>query len=130
MKQIRLWRQRTRGFTYVPELVPLEPAHHTLCDDDNYPWLSQWQWYAITNDYNPPVRSVLWVSPVEYRIETTHRMIMTGYHGPDLCSHRLPRRDTLNNQRSNLYWQKHRTKGVSMNLPIGNTARRTCDVIE
>jgi hypothetical protein len=94
----------------VPEFVPLQPAQHTLCYDADYPWLSQWQWYLIPNDYNPLVRCVLWVSLIECRIETMHRMIMTAYHGPNLryTGHRDS--DTLNNQRSNLYWQKRRTK--------------------
>lgn len=50
MKQIRLWRQRTSGFIYTPELVFLEPAQYAICDDADYPWLSQWAWYLIRND--------------------------------------------------------------------------------
>jgi hypothetical protein len=70
VKQIRLWRQRTGGFIYTPTLVPLDPPQFTICDDADYPWLSQWQWYLIPGTPNPLVRCVLWVSRNECRIET------------------------------------------------------------
>jgi hypothetical protein len=74
--QIRLWRQRTSGFIYTPELVPLEPVQYALCDDADYPWLSHWEWYLIRNDPYRYAHCVLYVSPDECRIETMHRMVM------------------------------------------------------
>jgi hypothetical protein len=106
VKQIRLWRQRTSGFIYTPELVFLEPAQYAICDDTDYPWLSQWAWYLIRNDRYLYARCVLWVSPNECRIETMHRMIMTAYHGPDSRHITHIDRNDLNNQRSNLQWKK------------------------
>jgi hypothetical protein len=110
VKQIRLWRQRTGGFIYTPELVPVEPAQYALCDDADYPWLSQWDWYLIRNDPYRYVHCVLYVSPDECRIETMHRMVMEAYCGPDDRFIGHTDGNTLNNQRSNLHWKKRRRR--------------------
>ena len=110
MKQIRLWRQRTGGFIYTPELVPLEPAQYALCDDADYPWLSQWDWYLIRNDPYRYARCVLYVNQDECRIETMHRMVMEAYCGPDDRFIGHTDGNNLNNQRSNLHWKKRRRR--------------------
>jgi hypothetical protein len=104
MKHIQLWKQRTGGFIYSPTLVPLTPARFTICDDVDYPWLSQWRWYLIPSG-DTYARCVLWVSPDECRIETMHRMVMEAYCGPDDRHIAHTDRDNLNNQRSNLQWK-------------------------
>jgi hypothetical protein len=113
VRQIRLWRQRTGGFIYTPTLVPLDPLQFTICDDADYPWLSQWQWYLTPGTPNPLVRCVLWESPNECRIETMHRMVMTPYHGPDERYIGHFDGNNLNNQRSNLYWKKRKSRRCS-----------------
>jgi hypothetical protein len=110
VKPIRLWRQWTGEFIYTPELVPLEFTQYAQCDDSDYPWLSQWDWYLIRNDPYRYAHCVLYVSPDECRVETVHRMVMEAYSGPGDRFIGHTDSNNLNNQRSNLHWKKGRRR--------------------
>jgi hypothetical protein len=120
VRQIRLRRQRTSGFIYTPELVPVEPAEYALCDEADYPWLSQSGWYLIRNDPYRYAHFVLYVSPDECRdhapngINVASGFALAGrweaYCGPDDRFIGHTDGNTLNNQRSNLHRKKRRRR--------------------
>lgn len=84
--------------------IPLTKGHYTLVDDEDYAWLSQWDWHAGTDDSGSvyAVRNVHSGDRAQRRKVLMHRQILglpLEGNGPH-ADHK--NRDTLDNRRTNL----------------------------
>lgn len=118
MKQIRIWQQDPPGWTPTFKIVPLEPPTYVLVDDDDYEWLSEYQWYVILDGrrdidrkegkYNFPNPRCI-ITPGDTKIggrgaqtKQMNRMIIERHGGVRTRYVLQKDGDQLNNQRDNL----------------------------
>lgn len=81
MRLIRVQQQWQCGWTGTPVLQALEPARYALCDEADFEYLNQFDWYLIRGDHSGDgregfgsPRAVLVVNGFR-RIETMQRLV-------------------------------------------------------
>lgn len=96
--------------------IKLSKGRFAIVDDEDYEWLSQWNWYCGGNGYASRSQ---YIPKYKNKIVYMHREIMKAPSGME-CDH--INGDPLDNRKSNLRLCTHKQNLASQKRPKNNTS--------